>query len=135
MKLSMIFGLTLAVMLAAAPARAASRVNPCAAARCAIQATLNSACPCHGTGNGSYYRCVLQKVKQLTAQGKVPGKCVRDILRCASGSTCGRRGFVICNIPKAGCRALNSTSSCQFAGGTVDPTATTCCTSCSTFPF
>jgi len=135
MKRFAVLGLALLVMLGASQAGAKSGVNQCAAVQCAIHATINSACPCHGTGHGSYYRCVLQKVKQLTAQGKVPAKCVRDLLRCSSGSTCGKGGFVICNIPKAGCRTLNSAASCQFAGGTVDPTATTCCTSCTALPF
>ena len=134
MKFSMIVGLMLIVILGASSVHATVRADPCDAARCAVQATLGSACPCNGTGHGSWYKCMVKQIKQLSAQGKLPAKCVRKLLRCASGSTCGRGGYVVCNIPIVGCRSLNSVSSCTFAGGTPNPGAVSCCTSCSALP-
>lgn len=127
-----IAGLAVAVVLSAPTAQAKQKVDPCQVARCATQASINASCPCGKSGHGSYSKCYVKAVKALTGAGKIPAKCVGEILDCGSSSTCGRPGYVVCDIPTAGCRVLPTTASCNFANGTVRVGATSCCTSCST---
>lgn len=133
MKLVAAFVISTAIVLSAgsADAKTSKKVDPCEVARCAVQASINSSCPCNGAGHGAFFKCVSKKMKQLVAAGSIPKSCVSKALLCASKSSCGRPKYVICNIPIAGCRVLPTTASCGFAGGVVVPGATTCCASCS----
>jgi hypothetical protein len=98
----------------AATARAAT---DCEAARCAAQSALEQ-CSCTGaTNHGQYVSCVAHVVNGLAKDGTIPTYCKGKIKRCAAKSTCGKDGFVTCQIPKVG--------SCGTPC-TADPTATCC---------
>lgn len=131
MKLVTILGLAAVITLGATAAQAKAKPDKCDAARCAVQSTVNAACPCNSGGHGRYYKCYVKAVKQLTSQGQIPVTCVKKVLQCGSKSTCGRPHYVVCDIPIAGCRTLPTTASCGFAGGVVRTGATSCCTNCS----
>lgn len=129
----------------------------CESFRCAFQQQLD-ACSCDGAGNhGKYVSCVAHQVKQLVANG-LPTHCKGKLVRCAARSTCGKEGFVTCNIPVdvcdlttltctadpthtcatdadcgVRCKIKSSEQRCTDAGGTVG-TAGTCCSSCVTTP-
>ena len=77
----------------------------CEPARCAVQAAIASQCPsCDGADNhGRYVSCVAHIVKQLVADGTVPGNCKGKVVSCAARSTCGKPGFVRCLFPTDTC--------------------------------
>jgi hypothetical protein len=88
--------------------------------------------------------------------GQVPVNCKGKVVRCAARSTCGKEGFVTCQIPVPGtcdtvahtclndptkacftdaecttfkCKVKSATELCTAAGGTVG-TSSTCCAAC-----
>src|SRR5262249_34866738 len=128
----------------------------CEPARCALQTALETECPCAAaTNHGQHVSCVAHVVKRLSDNGTVPPTCKGKIVRCASRSTCGKTGFVTCQLPVAGtcdtttgtcvgsavpcttdaecttsrCKIRSSSDSCQIHGGVVG-TSSTCCADC-----
>ena len=150
---------SLLVLLAGAllPARA-TKVD-CEPARCAVQAVIAAQCPCaDATNHGRYVSCVAHLMKQAAADGTIPVNCKGKITRCAARSTCGKDGFVTCEIPTdtcvipegalsgtcskdpsiaclsdldcgARCKIKSSADRCTAAHGFVG-TATSCCPGC-----
>jgi len=126
----------------------------CEAERCAAQSFIAQNCPsCADASNhGRYVSCVAHQVK-----AHVSPRCRGKAVRCAARSTCGKPGFVTCNIPtdtcdlSAGtpghcvdnpnqmcstdfdcgtrCHIKSSDVRCTEAGGQVG-TATSCCAPC-----
>lgn len=147
----------LTLMVSATVARA-SRVD-CEPARCAVQAAIAAECPCETASNhGRYVSCVAHVVRQLSADGTIPVNCRGKVTRCAARSTCGKPGFVTCQIPTstcaippaaptgtcesdpavvcttdldcgARCKVKASADHCAARGGVVGA-ASTCCASC-----
>ena len=77
------------------------------AASSPVQAFVDATCPCAGLDDGAgaivawknhgrYVRCVARAVKQAARAAGVKRRCVRDLVPCAAGSTCGRRNAVTC---------------------------------------
>jgi hypothetical protein len=127
--------------------------------RCCFQEQIN-ACNCDGSSNhGRYVSCVAHKVKTLVDSG-LPRNCKGKLVRCAARSTCGKPGFVTCQIPidtcvidettgmgtcakhpemtcttaaECGtkCKTKSSDVRCTDAGGTVGPSGS-CCSACVT---
>jgi len=101
----------------------------CEPARCAVQAALDSECPCDlgipsGTAqanHGRYVSCVAHVVKALAKDGTIPKNCKGKIVRCAARSICGKEGAVTCLIPVLG--------TCDTTTGTCVEDAALLCTS------
>jgi hypothetical protein len=150
--------LTMALMLAGALPAFAERVD-CEPFRCDAdtQAAL-AQCPCAAENHGRYVSCVAHAVRQLAAQGDIPTNCKGKITKCAARSTCGKPGFVTCQIPTSECvietgqltgtcandptvtcttdlecgskcKIKSSVERCESRGGTVG-IATSCCAGC-----
>jgi hypothetical protein len=103
----------LALALFAPAAQAARPDAPdCEAARKAVQAEIDAACPCDGpSAQGNYTHCVTKKLRELSACeaeakgkrscGPVPRQCAAEIRRTAAHSACGRHPeMVTCCVPK-----------------------------------
>jgi hypothetical protein len=109
-------------MLLAFPAGPVAAENgDCEAARCAAQDALNRACPCDAARNhGQHVSCVARVLHRLAKDGTIPKNCKGKVQRCAARSTCGKLGFVACEIPEFGtcgtpCAADASTVCCEDA--------------------
>lgn len=68
-----------------------------------VAATLAAACPCGADSNGQswlnhgkYVSCVVRLRNDLRRQGCLDAQTQRTIARCASRSTCGKEGAVLC---------------------------------------
>lgn len=92
--------LIVALLLAASSVPARAQVD-CEAARCSVQAAIDTRCPCAAAAtHGAHVRCVAQAVRELAADATIPVGCKGPIKRCAARSTCGRRaGTVVCEDP------------------------------------
>jgi len=102
-------GFVAAILLALPAAPVAAQVD-CEAARCAVQAAVNTACLCdQATNHGRYVSCVAHVVKDLSSQSLVPTNCKGKVKRCAARSTCGKPGFVTCTVPTDTCNLATST--------------------------
>jgi hypothetical protein len=106
-----VFALAGAVALLGVGGRADAARPDCEPARCAVQAALESECPCNlgipsGTAtalnHGRYVSCVAHVVNALAKDGTIPRNCKGKIRRCAARSICGKEGAVTCMIPKLG---------------------------------
>ena len=147
------------VALMGVTALASAQTDPCEAARCAVQTQL-AQCPCSSDGStnhGQYVSCVAHVVNQLAKDKTIPNNCKGKIRRCSARSTCGKPGFVTCQVPQLGtcdtttgtcventalacttdancvigtrCKIKRSSDLCMLAGGTVG-TGTSCCAAC-----
>lgn len=95
--------LATAALLMSAASGFATKVD-CEPARCAVQTTINTECPCGPADNhGRYVSCVAHVVRRLAADGTIPINCKGKVTRCAARSTCGKDGFVTCHIPTDDC--------------------------------
>jgi hypothetical protein len=148
---------TLLAMVMVTVAAAGGRAAPvdCEPARCAVQATIAANCPCAADNHGRYVSCVAHAVKQAAADGTIPINCKGKVVRCAARSTCGKDGFVVCQIPTdacdpttlhcvgdtsiacttdldcgSKCKIKSSTDRCVALSGVVNETATNCCAAC-----
>jgi hypothetical protein len=131
----------------------------CEPARCAVQSAINTECSCGAASNhGQYVSCVAHVVRRLAAEGTIPINCKGKVTRCAAKSTCGKEGFVTCQIPTddcviapgqlsgtcagdativcttdldcgAKCKIKSTSDRCTAAGGFVG-LSPTCCPSC-----
>jgi hypothetical protein len=107
----------LAVSMRSLPANAAP--TDCEPARCAVQAALDSECPCdQATNHGRHVSCVARVVNRLSKDGTIPINCKGKIRRCAARSICGKPGFVTCHLP---------TDTCDLTTGTCAGDATVAC--------
>src|SRR5581483_7152279 len=108
----------------------------CQAARCAVKAQLDQACPCATAKSpDDYGNCLEHKARQLG----VSEKCSEEIEECGEDSTCGRPGAVACSVANndgdnddddhGSCTIEKSASACQKEGG-VATGRTDCCESC-----
>ena len=76
----------------------------CEPSRCAAQSAIAQECPCEGaTNHGRYVSCVAHVVRRLAASGDVAINCKGKVTRCGARSTCGKPGFVTCQIPVSAC--------------------------------
>jgi hypothetical protein len=83
-------------VLMVGPARA---TVDCTAAQCAAQSAIaNCGCP-DATNHGAYVSCVAHAVNNLARQNVIATNCKGKVTRCAARSTCGKPGFVVCQIP------------------------------------
>jgi hypothetical protein len=76
----------------------------CEPVRCNAQLQADiSACPCpsdNSSNHGRYVSCVAHAVNAFVASDPtIPRNCKGKVVRCAARSTCGKPGFVVCNIP------------------------------------
>jgi hypothetical protein len=121
----------LAFGMAAVPAGA--QPVDCQAARCAIQAEIDTECPCEEARNhGRYQACVARVVNRGAREGTIPKICRSQINGCFIRSLCGKRETtVLCDLPGDGpsgrCRPLLSADVCEARGGVE---VSTCCESC-----
>jgi hypothetical protein len=94
-------------------------------------------------------------VKRAAADGTIPINCKGKVVRCDARSTCGKDGFVVCQIPTdtcdpttlhcvgdtsvpcttdldcgSRCKVRSSADRCSAQSGLVDETATSCCAAC-----
>jgi hypothetical protein len=150
--------LATAALLASVTSGFAVKVD-CEPARCAVQSAINTDCSCTEADNhGRYVSCVAHVVRRLAADGTIPINCKGKVTRCAARSTCGKDGFVTCQIPTddcvipvgaatgtcagdativcttdldcgAKCKIKSSSDRCAAAGGFVG-LSPTCCPSC-----
>ncbi len=100
------------VLMAPGAAEARGDAPDCDAARRAVQADIDAACPCDGpNARGNYAHCVTKKLRELSAcEGDVKGKrmcgpvprlCAAEIRRSAARSACGKNPeMVTCCVPK-----------------------------------
>jgi hypothetical protein len=90
-------------LLLIAGAASATKID-CEPSRCAAQAAIAQECPCEGASNhGQYVSCVAHVVRRLAASGEVAVNCKGKVTRCGARSTCGKPGFVTCQIPVSEC--------------------------------
>jgi hypothetical protein len=96
----------------------------------AATAAIADACPCEGqtdeAGNvvpwknhGQYVRCVAHATRDAVkaSDGTLTRRCLKESVRCAARSTCGRpEGFVTCTIDLS-CSFRPSAEACTAAGG------------------
>ena len=77
-----------------------------AAGRAAVEAN----CDCETAENhGAYVSCAAAQAKAVIVNNK---SCRGVVKKCAARSTCGKPGFVTCNIPRYGtCDLVTSTCS------------------------
>jgi hypothetical protein len=68
-----------------------------------VEETIAAACPCAADGqgkgwlnHGKYVSCVVRLRNDLRRQGCLDSQTQRLIARCASRSTCGKEGAVLC---------------------------------------
>ena len=110
------------LLMAVAAASVARAAVDCEPARCAVQAAIDTQCPCAAaTNHGRHVSCVAHVVKRLSDDGTIPTQCKGKITRCAARSICGKEGFVTCQIPVTG--------TCDTVAGTcVENTALLCLT-------
>ncbi len=111
---------------------------PCG--RCAVATArdrIDGQCSCADAAtHGAYVSCVADAATAEVAAGRLGAECRRDIVRCASNSTCGRpdavtccrtnaRGVTKCHVKSSAmrCRAPNGGSVCVGA-------AKSCCDAC-----
>ena len=80
--------------LVAGLALASSHALACGPDDAAIaRAAIDAACPCaEATSHGAYAACAARAARAAVADPR----CVREVMRCASRSTCGRPGVAIC---------------------------------------
>src|SRR5882724_3271930 len=150
MKLAYFFSAALLLAFPAGVFAQAERPD-CEAERCAAQSAISQQCPaCADASNhGRYVSCVAHVVKRTVSPG-----CRGKAIRCAARSTCGKPGFVTCEIPTdtcdtttgtctatptqtcstdfdcgTRCRIKSSDIRCTAAGGQVGA-GTSCCPSC-----
>ena len=108
--------------------------SSCDAASSAIQAFVDTTCPCAGVddGNGGttawknhgqYVRCVSHAVRDAARSAGVKRRCAKSIMPCAAGSSCGKKNAVACVVGDA-C-AVVSADKCTAAGGTAS--SGSCC--------
>jgi hypothetical protein len=148
-----------AAFVLALPAGEVAAAVDCEPARCAFQQAIDDQCRCdEATNHGRHVSCVAHVVKDLARQGVIPTNCKGKIKRCAARSTCGKPGFVTCQIPTdtcdlatstctanptvacatdlecgARCKTKSSAEHCVAVGGTPGP-AGSCCAACPTGP-
>jgi len=108
----------------------------------AAAATIDEACPCAGQtddagalvpwkNHGAYVRCVAHATKAAVeaSEGAVTRRCLKDSVRCAARSTCGKKeGFVNCTVTtetRSLCSFRPSADACTAAGGV--PGLGSCC--------
>jgi hypothetical protein len=155
--LRMLGALLLVTVVGAAAAHAGVDCEP---SRCAVQAAIDTQCPCAAASNhGRHVSCVAHVVKRLSDDGTIPTQCKGKITHCAARSICGKVGFVTCQIPVTGtcdtvagtcvenpalvcltdvdcvigskCHTKRSADLCLAKGGTVGA-GTSCCADCVT---
>ena len=108
--------------------------SSCDAASSAIQAFVDSTCPCAGVddGNGGttawknhgqYVRCVSHAVRDAARSAGVKRRCAKSMVPCAASSSCGKKNSVACVVGTE-C-AVVSADRCTAAGGTAS--AGSCC--------
>ncbi len=150
-----LIGMCITLFLVLVSAQWVRAQDDCDTWRCTFQMELNQ-CDCTGAANhGRYVSCVAHKVKELVAMG-LPTNCKGKLVRCAARSTCGKEGFVTCNIPVdtcdlttftctedptitcatdadcgVKCKVKSSEERCMALGGSVGGSST-CCSSCVT---
>jgi hypothetical protein len=147
-----------AILLSLGAQRVLAAVD-CEPARCAVQTEL-AACPCDSANHGRYVSCVAHVVNSLSRMDPplIPTNCKGKVKRCAARSTCGKPGFVVCDIPTGTCDPVTLTcvgsdppvacdpanplscgSKCKIKsteerclnrGGIVNTSSTTCCAAC-----
>ena len=104
-----------------------------AAARARVAAT----CDCAGApSHGTYVRCAADVADAAVAANQLAASCRKEVVRCASRSTCGRPGSVTCCRSDAAgrttCDIKRDAAACRpRRGGTAClGTATSCCDAC-----
>jgi len=108
--------------------------NACDAASSVIQAFVDMTCPCAGVddGNGGttawknhgqYVRCVSHAVRDSARSAGVKRRCVKSIMPCAAGSSCGKKNAVACVVGTE-CSVV-SADKCTAAGGSAS--SGSCC--------
>jgi len=154
-----IFAVIVGAVLSLAATQAVGAPVDCEPARCAVQQALADSCSCDtATNHGRYVSCVAHVLKQLRDDGVIPKECKGKIQRCAARSTCGKAGFVTCQIPVdtcdlatltcvndptltcatdldcgSKCKIKSSEDRCLARGGTVGASPT-CCSDCVVTP-
>lgn len=110
------------------------------AAVVAARAAIAAACDCaRAPSHGAYVRCAADVARQRLREGTLSRACRARVRRCASRSTCGRPGAVVCcHVGAAGarCTITNGVASCRAPlGGTVcTGDAESCCDTCTSCP-
>jgi len=112
--------------------------GPCG--RCTVATTrdaIDGECSCtDASSHGAYVSCVRDAANRRVDAGQLGAECRRDVVRCASNSTCGRpdavtccrtnaRGVTKCHVKSSAlrCRAPRDGSVCVGA-------ARSCCDAC-----
>jgi len=91
--------LFVAALLCGGLGRPALATVDCEAARCTAQdALIGCGCP-DAVNHGQYVSCVAHAVNDLARHDAIPTNCKGKVKRCAARSTCGKPGFVVCQIP------------------------------------
>ena len=129
--------LAVGMLVATAPSAARAAVD-CEAARCAVQDSIDGACPCgDAVTHGPYVSCVVNEAERLAGETLLPRECKGRVRRCAARSVCGKREeSVVCDLPvrcPAGtctrCKLAPSAERCLARRGTV-AARTSCCAEC-----
>ncbi len=119
----------LAVLVAALPGHACDPSSEADRSDIAnARAVIAAACDCAGMRHGSYVRCAVTHANAALANKT----CTRFVRKCASRSTCGRRGAVTCCIATTKgtrCKIRRGASRCAASHGTVG-SCTSCCDAC-----
>ena len=125
--------LAIGIMIMLCASKVSAIPVDCEAARCAVQAKIDTECPCAKAKNHDRrVACVVRVINRLVHEGSLPKSCRNRIAGCAIRSTCGKRtGSVACHFAGIDrrCRPLRSVTECTDLGGTVG-SEPSCCRSC-----
>ena len=108
--------------------------SSCDAASSAIQAFVDTTCPCAGVddgmggtvawkNHGQFVRCVSDAVRDAARAAGVKRRCAKSMVPCAANSSCGKNNAVACVVGTE-CGVV-SADRCAAAGGTA--TTGSCC--------
>ena len=103
----------------------------------AARATVASECDCAGApDHGTHVRCAAAVADATVAEGRLAGACRKEVVRCASKSTCGRPDrTTCCRVGADGrrrCSIKREGAACPVPrdGAACLGTATSCCDAC-----
>lgn len=92
-----------------------------------LRARIAARCDCEGAASRKdWVRCV----RKVTAEADVPKACARAARKCASQSTCGRAGAVVCCTAQrngATGRVVKNAGKCRATACTANPNAADAC--------
>src|SRR3989344_2206163 len=81
-----------------------------------VRANIEAQCPCdQAVSRASYVKCAKAVIAGSLANGELPVKCRKEVVRSVTRSTCGRPGYVACCMQDT-CHVYSSSDICGTRG-------------------